>query len=120
MIADSPRRTCSRSGPVGREPGNPRGGEVRLAAEHARIAGDTALRSRALGWYVATLLYGPSPADSITAELRAIAAQDPGPSLAAFLALGWAEVNRLSGRFDGPTTRWRRRSTDSAPSARTS
>jgi hypothetical protein len=36
----------------------------------------------------------------ITTELSAIAAQDPGPSLSAFLALGRAEVHRLHARFD--------------------
>ncbi len=73
--------------------------EVRLAAEHARQAGDMALWSRALGWYIATLIYGPSGAAEVTAQLDAIERQDPGPYLATFVALGRAEVERRQGRF---------------------
>lgn len=73
---------------------------VRLAAEHARRAGDTGLWSRALGWYVATLIYGPAKAATITAELRAIEQQQPGPYLAAFMGLGHGEVSRLDGEFE--------------------
>ena len=56
---------------------------VRLAAEHARGAGDTALWSRALGWYVATLIYGPAPRRLDRRRARAIDAQQPGPYLSA-------------------------------------
>jgi class 3 adenylate cyclase/tetratricopeptide (TPR) repeat protein len=74
--------------------------QVRLAAEHARKAGDIGRRSRALGWYVATLIYGPRDADAIAHELDAIDREDPGPYLAAFVGLGRGEVERLKGRFD--------------------
>jgi class 3 adenylate cyclase/tetratricopeptide (TPR) repeat protein len=74
--------------------------QVRLAAEHARKAGDIGGRSRALGWYVATLIYGPRDANAIDRELDVIQREDPGPYLAAFLRLGRGEVKRLEGRFD--------------------
>ena len=73
--------------------------QVRLAARHARKAGDIGLWSRALGWYVGTLIWGPQTARAIAAELDAIAQQEPGPYLAAFVALGRGEVARLDGRF---------------------
>jgi class 3 adenylate cyclase len=76
------------------------GAQVRLSAEHARAAGDIGLWSRALGWYVATLIYGPSDASTISAELDAISAESPGPYLVACLELGRAEVQRLEGRFE--------------------
>ena len=74
--------------------------QVRLAAEHARKAGDIGLSSRALGWYVATLIYGPRNAGTIGAELDAIERDQPGPYLTAFVDLGRGEVARLNGRFD--------------------
>jgi class 3 adenylate cyclase/tetratricopeptide (TPR) repeat protein len=73
--------------------------EVRRAAEHARRAGDIGLWSRALGWYIATLIYGPRPVAEIDSELQAIERERPGPYLAACLALGRAEVERRRGRF---------------------
>ncbi len=75
------------------------GEEVRLAARHAREAGDVGLWSRALGWYVATLIYGPQNARTIAAELVAIEAEEPGPYLAAFVDLGRGEVERLDRCF---------------------
>ena len=74
--------------------------QVRLAAQHARAAGDIGLWSRALGWYVATLIYGPQDAGTIAAELDAIEREEPGPYLTAFIDLGRGEVARLGGRFD--------------------
>jgi class 3 adenylate cyclase/tetratricopeptide (TPR) repeat protein len=74
--------------------------QVRLAAQHARNAGDIGLWSRALGWYVATLIYGPQDAGTIAAELDAIERDEPGPYLTAFIELGRGEVARLGGRFD--------------------
>lgn len=73
---------------------------ARLAAEHARSAGDVGLWSRALGWYVATLMYGPRDARAIAAELETIEREQPGPYLTACVELGRAEVERLAGRFD--------------------
>ncbi len=74
--------------------------QVRLAAQHARDAGDIGLRSRALAWYVATLMYGPRNAAEMATELAAIEREEPGPYLAAFVDLGRGEVARLGGRFD--------------------
>src|SRR5205814_3193251 len=74
--------------------------ESRRAAEHAREAGDIGLWSRALGWYVATLIYGPRPASEVASELAAIERENPGPYLSACLALGRAEVERRHGRFN--------------------
>ena len=44
--------------------------QARLTATHARAAGDMGLASRALGWYVATLIYGPADTRTISAESR--------------------------------------------------
>jgi hypothetical protein len=74
--------------------------QVRLAAEHARKGGDIGLWSRALGWYVATLIWGPQNARGIAGELDEIEREEPGPYLAAFVDLGRGEVARLDGRFD--------------------
>jgi class 3 adenylate cyclase/tetratricopeptide (TPR) repeat protein len=76
------------------------GTQARLAARHALAAGDRGLWSRALGWYVATLIYGPANGATIAAELDAIEREQPGPYLAACTELGRAEVERLEGRFD--------------------
>lgn len=72
--------------------------ESRLAAEHARNAGDSGLRSRALGWYIVTIIYGPLHVDDMERELDAIEREDPGLYLSACLALGRGEVERLHGR----------------------
>ncbi len=74
--------------------------QARLAAQHARSAGDIGLRSRALAWYVATLMYGPANTAAMATELAAIEQEEPGPYLAAFVDLGRGEVARLVGRFD--------------------
>ncbi len=73
--------------------------ELRSAAEHADRAGDNGLRSRALGWYVVTLMYGPEHVDVLDRELDALAREEPGPYLAACLDLGRGEVERLQGRL---------------------
>lgn len=73
--------------------------EARLAAEHARAANDRGLNARALGWYVATLMYGRADASMISEALDAIEREDPGPYLAACIGLGRAEVERLGGSF---------------------
>ena len=79
---------------------NPAGEQALLAAAHARSADDAGLRSRALGLYVATLLYGAKDAQSIAKELGAIESDESGPYIAAFIALGRGEVERLAGRLD--------------------
>jgi predicted ATPase len=71
----------------------------RLAADHAGAAGDSGLRSRALGWHIVTIIYGPLHVDVIQQELEAIEREDPGPYLAACLDLGRGEVERLHGRL---------------------
>jgi class 3 adenylate cyclase/tetratricopeptide (TPR) repeat protein len=73
--------------------------QARLAADHARKAGDVGLWSRALGWYVATLIYGPRKASEVATELDTIEWWRPGPYLSACVALGRAEVERRHGRF---------------------
>jgi tetratricopeptide (TPR) repeat protein len=74
--------------------------QARLSAEHAREAGDIGLWSRALGWHVATLIFGPHSADAIAEELDSIEQHEPGPYLRACLELGRAEVKRLESYFD--------------------
>jgi tetratricopeptide (TPR) repeat protein len=75
--------------------------QVKRAAVHARAAGDVGLWSRALGWYVATLIYGPADASTMAVELDVIEREDPGPYLRGCVLIGRAEVERLGGRF-GP------------------
>jgi tetratricopeptide (TPR) repeat protein len=72
--------------------------QVRQAAEHARLAGDAGLRSRALGWYVGTLIYGPHPASAMAAELETVQREQTGPYLAACIDLCRAAVDRLEDR----------------------
>jgi tetratricopeptide (TPR) repeat protein len=79
----------------------PAGDQARLAAAHARKAGDEGLRSRALGWYVATLIYGHQDARTMARELEAIEREEPGPYLAACVDVGKADIERLHGRFGG-------------------
>jgi tetratricopeptide (TPR) repeat protein len=76
---------------------SPAAERVRLAAEHASRAGERALRSRALGWYVATLIFGPADVVSLERELEAIEHQGPGPYLQSFVDLGHSEAHRLRG-----------------------
>jgi class 3 adenylate cyclase/tetratricopeptide (TPR) repeat protein len=72
--------------------------QVRHAAEHARLAGDAGLRSRALGWYVTTLIYGPHPVGAMAAELEMVQREQAGPYLTACVDLCHAAVERLEGR----------------------
>ncbi len=78
----------------------PAGEEVRLAAVHARKAGEEGLRERALGWYIATLIWGRADARAIAEALDEIERETPGPYLGAFIDLGRGEIARLDGRFD--------------------
>jgi tetratricopeptide (TPR) repeat protein len=73
--------------------------QVKLTAEHARLAGDDGLRARALGWYVVALMYGPQHADLMASELDAIESEQPGPYLAAFVDVARGEARRLAGDF---------------------
>jgi tetratricopeptide (TPR) repeat protein len=74
--------------------------QVRQAAEHARLADDAGLRSRALGWYVTTLIYGPHPAAAMAAELETVQREHAGPYLTASVDVCRAAVERLEGRLD--------------------
>jgi class 3 adenylate cyclase/tetratricopeptide (TPR) repeat protein len=74
--------------------------DARRAAEHAQAVGDKAFRARALGWYIAALMYGRQHADVITRELDAIEREHPGPYLMAFVDQGRGLVAELAGRFD--------------------
>jgi hypothetical protein len=70
------------------------------AAAHARRANDDGLRSRALAMYVVALCYGPQDAPTISAELDAIEAEDPGPYLRTLMLAARSEAARLSGGVD--------------------
>jgi hypothetical protein len=74
--------------------------ELRLAAEHARAAGDGGLRARALAQYVLTLLYGDADAATLAREIGALEGEDLGVYLSAFVDLGRGELRRLAGDFD--------------------
>jgi hypothetical protein len=58
------------------------------------------MRSRALGEYLRTLIYGRENAHTVAREIRAIQEERLGPYLSAFLDLGRAELERLNGNFD--------------------
>ena len=75
------------------------GEQARLAAEHAREAGAQGLRSRALGFYIVSMMYGRQHADAIARELNAIEREHPGPYLAAYVERCHGELARLDGRF---------------------
>jgi class 3 adenylate cyclase len=77
----------------------PAGDELRLAAQHARNAGDNGLRERALAGYIGTLTFGQADAQTIAQALDAIECEQPGPYLAASVDNGRSEVARLDGRF---------------------
>jgi len=75
------------------------GEQARLAAEHAESAGDQGMRSRALAFYIGSLVYGQANVRTIARELDAIELGEPGPSLAARLELARGQLARLEGRF---------------------
>ena len=79
--------------------GTPAGDELRLAAQHARNAGDDGLRERALAGYVGTLTFGRANARTVAQALDAIEREQPGPYLAASVDNVRGEVARLDGRF---------------------
>lgn len=74
--------------------------QARLAAEHAGRAGDEGLRSRALGMYLTSIMYGRQEARAIEQELERIQNVKPGSYLAACIDLTRGEVARLDGRFE--------------------
>jgi class 3 adenylate cyclase/DNA-binding SARP family transcriptional activator len=75
------------------------GDELRLAAEHARNAGDDGLRQRALALYVITLQNGQADPRTIAQALDTIEREKPGPYLAASVDGVRGELARLDGRF---------------------
>jgi class 3 adenylate cyclase/DNA-binding SARP family transcriptional activator len=79
--------------------GTPAGDELRLAAQHARNAGDDGLRERALAGYVTTLRHGQADARTIAQALDEIDREYHGPYLAASVDSMRGEVARLDGRF---------------------
>jgi len=72
----------------------------RLAAEHARAAGDRGLRTRMLALSVSVLCTGPLDARAIARELDAMEREQPGLYLRAFIELGRSGVALLDGLFD--------------------
>jgi class 3 adenylate cyclase/tetratricopeptide (TPR) repeat protein len=77
----------------------PAGEHARLAAEHARKAGDEGLRSRALTAYISAITYGRQHARTIALELDAIEREEPGPQLKARVERGRGDVALLGSRF---------------------
>ena len=75
------------------------GEQARLAAEHADNAGDQGIRSRALAFFVGSIVYGQEHVAAIARELDAIERDQPGPSLAARIELARGQLARLEGRF---------------------
>ncbi len=75
------------------------GEQARLAAIHARAAGDEGLRSHALGNYFSALQHGPRHAAEIARELDGIERDEHGPYLAASINRLRAKVCSLEGRF---------------------
>lgn len=71
-----------------------------LAAEHAGNAGNAGLRSRALGWYLLTLMKSPASAATIEKEIETVRRADSAAYLDAFIEFVRAELARLDGRFD--------------------
>jgi class 3 adenylate cyclase/tetratricopeptide (TPR) repeat protein len=76
------------------------GHQVRLAAEHARRAFDDGLRLRALGYYMAPLIFGSTNAASMARELETLEREESSPYLAGHLNLAHGQLARLEGRFD--------------------
>ena len=74
--------------------------QARLAAHHARAAGDEGLRARALSHYISTMILGQAPAAEIAQELDVIEREELGPYLAASLNRARAVLARFEGRFD--------------------
>ena len=75
------------------------GQQARLAAGHAEEAGEEGIRSRALAFYIAAIVYGQADTSTIARELDEIDLGEPGPSLAARVDLARGQLARLEGRF---------------------
>ncbi len=77
----------------------PAGEQARLAADHARKAGDNGLLAQALSGYARSILRGPRHARAIATELDRIAREEHGPYLAASLDASRGELAGLQGDF---------------------
>jgi class 3 adenylate cyclase len=75
------------------------GEQARLAALHAESAGDEGMRSRALAFYIGSIVYGQADVQAIARELGTIESGEPGASLAARIELARGQLARLEGRF---------------------
>jgi tetratricopeptide (TPR) repeat protein len=73
--------------------------QARLAAEHARRAGDDGLRSKAIGYFLGGLILGPNSAETMAHELAALESEQLGPYAEAFMQHVRGELARLSGDF---------------------
>ena len=73
--------------------------QARLAAEHARRAGDDGLRSKAIGYFVGGLIAGPESAETMAQELAALESEQLGAYAEAFVQHAHGALARLSGDF---------------------
>jgi class 3 adenylate cyclase len=73
--------------------------QARLAAEHARRAGDDGLRSKATGYFLGGLILGPQSAETMAQELAALEPEELGPYAEAFMQHVHGELARLAGDF---------------------
>jgi class 3 adenylate cyclase len=74
--------------------------QARLAAAHARRAGDDGLQARALALSLSPLVMGAHPAQGMAAELERIRSEVPGPYLAVATQFASSEVARCEGKLD--------------------
>jgi class 3 adenylate cyclase/tetratricopeptide (TPR) repeat protein len=77
----------------------PAANAARLAAEHARKAGDHGLHARALSLELPPLVRGSVPVPEAARRVDLIEQQEPSPYLAARVALARAWLAQLDGRF---------------------
>jgi len=78
----------------------PAGEQAALAARHAERAGNHGMRARALGWYIATMIYSDQSRDELARELDAVELASPGPYLAGWIDIGRGELAELDQRFE--------------------
>jgi tetratricopeptide (TPR) repeat protein len=86
----------------------PAGEALHAAAELAARAGDRALLSQAVGWFVGPLILGPSDPATVAREATRLEALDAGPFATALIEVAWAELDRMAGRLDEARERLRR------------
>jgi DNA-binding SARP family transcriptional activator len=72
--------------------------QARLAVEHARKAGDSDLRWRALGMYLGALVRGPEPAEVLARELDRLEREEEDPDL--FVAQS-VRINNMRSQLAG-------------------